>query len=140
MKTTAEKIAVMQAYVDGKQIEIASDEVGSGRWYAWPVFCSSPEWNWEQNDYRIYEEPKEKPSINWEHVRDRYNYLSRDENGEWYFWEKRPLMDGELAGYWYKESDDGSCMWRASDIHLFASFKPGNCDWKDSLISRSGKE
>lgn len=53
MKTTEEMISIMQAYVDGKEIEINSWD-GNG-WNDEP----EPEWNWSNNDYRVKKEPKQ---------------------------------------------------------------------------------
>lgn len=50
-KTTEEKIKVMQAYTEGKEIEIESVE---GGWYVVP----EPSWNWRTFDYRVKPEPK----------------------------------------------------------------------------------
>ena len=55
MKTTVEKIAVMQAYVDGKEIECRSDDCP-----AWDK-TASPLWNWYKTDYRIKPEPEYTP-------------------------------------------------------------------------------
>lgn len=51
-KTTKEKIAVMQAFVDGKPIEIC--EVG-GNWISLHPDWKGQEvcWNWEEYDYRV---------------------------------------------------------------------------------------
>lgn len=51
-KTTAEKIAVMQAFLDGKKIEVS---VYPGCWGEWTHYVE-PIWNWEENNYRIKEE------------------------------------------------------------------------------------
>ena len=57
--TTQEKIAVMQHYADGGQIELRND--GTEIW----VLSSSPsiEWNWSNNEYRIYKEQKPKQTV-----------------------------------------------------------------------------
>lgn len=52
--TTAEKIEVMQAYLDGKQIQI---KVGDG----WKDIYYEPEWDWGIHDYRIKPEAKVRP-------------------------------------------------------------------------------
>jgi len=49
VKTTQEKIAVMQAYVDGKKIEWLSN----GEWAGIEV----PAWNWISYDYRVKQDP-----------------------------------------------------------------------------------
>ena len=48
---TRKAIEVMQAYVDGEEIEYRADE----RWYS----TSSPVFNWEDSDYRIKHKPRE---------------------------------------------------------------------------------
>lgn len=50
MKTTKEMIDVMQAYLDGEQIEESIDQK------VW--FTCEPIWNWAKNDYRV--KPKTK--------------------------------------------------------------------------------
>lgn len=54
--STAEKILVMQAYVDGKIIQCARAEADSSKWWV-PV---SPSWNWTVYKYRIKPELLEK--------------------------------------------------------------------------------
>ena len=58
MKTTKEKIAVMQAFEDGKKVEIKA-----GHWGEWQP-CSIkgyPCWNWETYDYRLFSRIDEIP-------------------------------------------------------------------------------
>lgn len=57
MKTIQEKIAVMQAFADGKEIEIY-DEYTS-KW----ISASGPNFNWTGCDYRVKEEPKQPEYI-----------------------------------------------------------------------------
>lgn len=52
---TEEKIAVMQAYLDGKNIERRRVD-GSIGWHV----VETPLWNWEACDYRIYDFQREK--------------------------------------------------------------------------------
>lgn len=51
-KTTAEKIAVMQAFLDGNKIEVSACP---NCWSDWTAL-SEPHWYWGENDYRIKEE------------------------------------------------------------------------------------
>ena len=68
-----------------------------------------------------------KPSINWEHVRDDYNYLSQDANGNaWLYWEKPELSED----HWI--ATEGEC----AEANSHVSYIPGTCDWKDSLVAR----
>jgi hypothetical protein len=50
---TKEKIAVMQAFLDGKKIQ------WTGGGSEWSDFDGEPIWNWLQYDYRIKPEPRE---------------------------------------------------------------------------------
>jgi hypothetical protein len=52
MKSLKEKIEVMQAALDGKEIE-ASEK--NGKW----AEASAPNWDWHIYDYRIKPEPRE---------------------------------------------------------------------------------
>lgn len=53
MKTIEERIAVMQAFVDGRQIEYYHTTKKS-----W-IETSDPSWNWSLTDYRVKEESKQ---------------------------------------------------------------------------------
>ena len=48
-----ERIALMQAYVDGKQIQYKDDEV-------W-IDIDDPDWDWHNWEYRIKPEPNYRP-------------------------------------------------------------------------------
>lgn len=55
-KYTADCIKVMQAYVEGKQIQYKDDEV-------W-INIENPDWDWHNWEYRIKPEPKYRPFKN----------------------------------------------------------------------------
>lgn len=55
MKTDQEKIAIMQAHLDGKKVECKANYAGS--WHVNKTYG----WNWEGCDYRIAPEPKLRP-------------------------------------------------------------------------------
>lgn len=50
MTTTAEKIAVMQAFERGEKVEYSD---GCGRWYE----VSDPSWDWLEYEYRVAAKP-----------------------------------------------------------------------------------
>lgn len=57
-KETAERIEIMQAFVDGKQIEFKDS---MGRWCE----AKNPLWNWDsERKYRIKSKPKYRPFAN----------------------------------------------------------------------------
>lgn len=66
--TTEEKIAVMQACVDGKTIQICP----SGR-SNWSDTKIPPQWNWVDFNYRVKPEPRE-----WWVVPNAWLFASRD--------------------------------------------------------------
>ena len=132
MKTLEEKIAVMQAYLNGKEIEFKRN---SG--ITWITYGQDgdPEFSWHLNDYRIKEAPLTKPSINWDHVNPYFKWLATDANGEAYLFSYTPhCIDDFDCGYW-----DFYCGYKV-DASNWTSFIPGTCDWKDSLIERPSKE
>lgn len=58
MKTLKEKIAVMQAALDGKEIDQSRKAYADGEW----IRCYDPKtlnFNWEKYDYRIKPKPLE---------------------------------------------------------------------------------
>jgi hypothetical protein len=59
MKTLKEKIKVMQAALDGKEIEISVDSYRRGGLIEWRPADNGVYFNWERNDYRIKPEPME---------------------------------------------------------------------------------
>jgi hypothetical protein len=68
-----------------------------------------------------------KPSINWEHVRDEYKFLAQDDTGSAWLYIEEPTPD---EVYWRAEA--GVYV----NANSYASYIPGNCDWKDSLVKR----
>ena len=56
-QTTQEKIKIMQAYVDGAELQFYSD-----RTTGW-VACQTPLWSWDDVQYRV------KAPVNWEIVK-----------------------------------------------------------------------
>jgi len=82
-KTTEEKIAVMQAFVDGKTIQ-AMDH-GYADWDD----CPRPVWDWFMTDYRIKPEPEWIPQ--WGEA----------------VWVRYSENDGWMEGYFNESIDDG---------------------------------
>jgi hypothetical protein len=68
-----------------------------------------------------------KPSINWEHVHCRYNYLAEDSCGAVFLYKDEPFI---ALNSWGIQGGE------AMVAHMFASYVKGTCDWKDSLVKR----
>lgn len=128
MKSTAEMIAVMQAYLDGKEIQYRRVTCSPPSiWFDWDT-NRIPDWSWGYHDYRV--KPSTPDTIDWSHVHPDYNYMARDANGSCYLFKNRPEIKVAtwLSGF--------AMRWRSVDTH--ASYKRGTTDWKDSLVIRPG--
>lgn len=79
--------------------------------------------------YRLMPAPATKPSIDWSHVSKDFKWLAQDEDGVAYLYSEKPTKDGE-EGRWTYEGGE------LREVSVFASFKPGTCDWEDSLVQR----
>ena len=55
---TQKMIEVMQAYVDGKQIQLQSRSDDPCNWWS-PGHSSGPQWDWDRCAYRVQPEPRE---------------------------------------------------------------------------------
>ena len=67
-----------------------------------------------------------KPSIDWSHVSEDFKYLAMDNGGLHHLFTEKPLQ--------------ATLEWVTHHPYVFAghfaSFTPGTCDWKDSLVER----
>lgn len=68
-----------------------------------------------------------KPSINWEHVDSKFNYLAEDANGDAFLYEKEPFST--MTAFCNGGGD-------VAEVFMFASYVKGTCDWEDSLVKR----
>ena len=67
-----------------------------------------------------------KPSIDWSHVSEDFQYLAMDEGGLHHLFSEKPepvVLEWAANG-------------RYIHAEYFASFTPGTCDWRDSLVKR----
>ena len=67
-----------------------------------------------------------KPSIDWSHVSENFQYLAMDERGLHHLFVEKPER---ISAEWITHA-----LYIYADH--FASFIPGTCDWKDSLVKR----
>ena len=67
-----------------------------------------------------------KPSIDWSHVSENFQYLAMDEGGSHHLFAEKP--------------EPIVLEWAADAPYIraehFASFTPGTCNWLDSLVKR----
>lgn len=122
----AEKGKLLLAAHRGERIEA----YGCGEWYT-----ARPAWG-KSVPYRIAPEPKTPDTINWEHVAPEYNFMARDADGDVFAYRVAPEMCGRQ---WKYGKNDRIGEARRIDT-LFASYRRGTVDWKDSLVIRPGYE
>lgn len=79
----------------------------------------------------IYRVAHEKDTISWDHVADEFICMARDANGICCLYTETPQM------YHNRWDVEATRFFHANGI---ASYKPGTCDWKDSLVFRPGHE
>lgn len=92
-----------------------------GKSEQWSDVSGTPKFH-SKYQYRI----KCKPSINWEHVSDEFNWLSTDASGYSYLYDVEP----KKTSYGYAATLD------YTSVVAHKSFIPGTCGWKDSLFMR----
>ena len=68
-----------------------------------------------------------KPTVNWDHVNSRYNYLVQDKDGTCWVYEHVPIL---IEDEWV--SSRGDC----TPADCLQSLVPGTCSWDDSLVER----
>jgi len=103
-------------------------------WYeydgSWPTIYN-PSW-FRTYIYRVA--PGTKDTINWDHVADQFICMARDADGLAYAYTSKPKIGcTDVVGCWRWGGD-------YAGVHVVASYKPGTCDWKDSLVFRPGHE
>ena len=81
MKTTKEKIEVMQAYERGEQIEVNYLYINKDYWIA----CGTPIWDWAKCDYRVKKKvyvPFDTAEEFLEAQREHGEFIENKESGE----------------------------------------------------------
>lgn len=116
-----QRIEVMEAYLQGKQIEVNVASPGKGEWMPVEV----PTWNWYSTIYRVV--PSIPDSIDWTHVHPKFRYMARDEDGKTYLYTDKPRLGGSSWGL-----QKNFCVL----ANAFMSAVVGNIDWKESLVER----
>ena len=81
-----------------------------------------PAWD-SQHYYRV---SPTKPNIEWGHVHPDLNWLARDESGAAYLYDVEPVK----GKYTFAPKP------KMMDALPFASYKPGDCNWSESLVRR----
>lgn len=119
-----EKIAVMQAALDGKEIEYHNNRV-------W-VEAKYLTWDWAHVKYRVKPGPPKTPiKIDWSAVNPKFQWVVKFPTDSIYLCEVKPVRK---ENSWY--GGYGTALFNTT-TH---ATDPGTCDWKDSLQERPRKD
>lgn len=136
--STEYKIAVMQHYLNGGDVEVKGKFEGNDGWEIWTM-SYEPQWSWHDSDFRIKLEPVEPtyslPEIPWDVIEDKYKWFAfdgdeYDDQYHGYLYTTKPeaILD-ETGGYW---EDDQGDLARVEGL----KFNKGNAPWHKSLVKR----
>ena len=115
---------LVRAWMDGEAPAIQY-QTHDGVWEA--IF--QPSWE-EDLTYRLAPRPLTKPSVDWTSVGAMWNAMATEYSGTTWLHARKPQWsDGRWIG--------GRGGLIATN---YASFVPGTCDWRDSLVMRPGYE
>lgn len=128
MSTTAEKIAIMQAFLDGQPVEFKT--LLNHHWH--PLDCKEPGWDWSNLNYRI--KPMIPDFIDWSQVDPAFNFIARSKRGYIYLFKMRPRIPPK-GNFWAASDSIINCI-GGPNFNLFSSFKLGDTPWDQSLIER----
>ena len=114
-KETRRALLVMQAYLDGAEIE----REAAGHWLP----CNEPCWDWNSHSYRIKQTPDE---IDWSEVMPVWTFMARDGQDDPMFFTEEPTR---AEGHW-------ECPTGEYTLVTQASYRRGSLPWYLSLIKR----
>lgn len=120
-EATAYMIEVMQAYVDGKEIEARTNP--ESEWQP----CGRPAWQWTMFEYRVA--PPKPDELHWPSLNERFNWVARDEDGRVFAYGEEPEIDN---GGW-----SARCTVYANITNIIA-IKVGSLPWTASKQQRPG--
>ena len=92
----------------------------------WSV-VNNPLWT-SSYTYRAAPLPATKPSVDWSALDKKWKFMAMDRKGWIYAYSDRPEIDCQE---WATPGGD-----HINISGLLTSYKPGTCDWRDSLIER----
>jgi len=76
--------------------------------------------------FPLQAKPLTQPSVNWDHIADKWNAMAKDKGGSVRLYEHPPVAGRAM---WF----DGGAFTYADAL---ASLDPGTCDWSGSLVKR----
>lgn len=115
IEQTKEMIAVMQAFIDGKEIEMKFRDKSTDRF----DIVDNPRWNMDEFEYRIRQI---QDTVDKSHISSEYKFMARNQDGGVYVHTRYPETNGK----------------RWSSMHsarvTSPSYVRGSTDWKESVV------
>ena len=108
IEQTKEAIRVMQAFVDGKEVEV---QLPAGNWET-----MAPNWNWRDTEYRIKPNPTLRP---WNAEEVPLGSQMRDVSKQYYRWLIQHSGNEDVRKEWlvgYEHSTDGGKTWHPCGV------------------------
>lgn len=117
---TEEMIEVMQAFVDGKAIQIR--QRGNEDWQG----ITTPLWDWSSYSYRIRPKVIKKLVLPWDFIDKKYKYAAIDSDGDVYIYENEPLKSNYQ---WYAGGEN-------QGLNRGLIIDTDGVEWEESLTER----
>lgn len=130
MSTLAEKIAIMQAALDGEPIQYRPHT--SNDWYTskMPLQLS---WDWFVNEYRIAP-PKLRPdTFDWSVLPENFKFIAREPDGQVFAYEVKPVKTDIT---WSHIDGDTFAITNRHGTPRLTAYTRGNLPWGKSMIER----
>lgn len=129
MSTTQEKIAVMQAHIDGSRIQGKADGHKNATWRS----VSNPSWNWDEFDYRVA--PAEPMSIPWHLIKREYEWAAADSDGRIWVYTHKPNQGGAT---WLHPGTIAAPTdkWKVALVDHLILTERGDTPWHETLTQR----
>ena len=112
-----------------EQLKILDFWLDNGYVYSGNLKVINPDFNLDIP--MSYTRPATIPSINWDHVDPKFNYLAVDRDGKGYLYSHKPAVFGMS---WSDNNISGISSYVT--VRGFLSYKEGTCHWKESLVNR----
>lgn len=120
-----DKMNLFAAWLNGVEIESSKSSLNWG-------YDQIPYWS-NTFYYRTKPVKLTKPTVNWNPIHIDYNWIATDKNNKTYLYVKEPRRHDTSFNYSHNENFP---MYAGG----LASYRPGTCNWEDSLSCRPGHE
>lgn len=130
MPTLAEKIAIMQAALDGEPIQYRPRNCIN--WYS-SKMSSHLSWDWGVNEYRIAPPKPQPDTFDWSVFPENFKFIAREPDGQAFAYEVKPVKTDST---WAHVEGDTFAITNRHGTPRLTAYTRGNLPWDQSLIER----